>query len=135
MKIIVCVDDKGGIMFNHRRQSQDRVLREEILKMTAGKPLWMSSYSAKMFESCRGVSVAEDYLSRAAKGDFCFIEDTASIAGHADAIEEIILFKWNRVYPADVYFTFPDNYEYKMVESRDFAGFSHEKITQEVYVP
>lgn len=27
MKIIVCIDDKNGMMFNHRRQSKDR---EEI---------------------------------------------------------------------------------------------------------
>ena len=40
MKVIVCVDDKGGVMFNHRRQSQDRVLRERILGMTAGQTLW-----------------------------------------------------------------------------------------------
>lgn len=135
MRIIVCVDDKGGVMFNHRRQSQDRVLREEILKMTAGKTLWMSSYSAKMFEFRQGITAAEDFLNRATSGDFCFIEDTVSISEHADSIEEIILFKWNRAYPADVYFTFPDNHVYKMVESREFAGFSHEKITQEVYVP
>ena len=26
MKLILCVDDKGGLAFNHRRQSRDRVL-------------------------------------------------------------------------------------------------------------
>ena len=31
MKLILCVDDKGGLAFNHRRQSRDRVLNERIL--------------------------------------------------------------------------------------------------------
>ena len=30
MKLILCVDDKGGLAFNHRRQSRDRVLNERI---------------------------------------------------------------------------------------------------------
>ena len=41
MKIIVCVDNQNGMMFNHRRQSQDRVLRKRILELTGGEKLWM----------------------------------------------------------------------------------------------
>ena len=37
MKIIVCVDNQNGMMFNHRRQSQDRVLRKRIMELTGGK--------------------------------------------------------------------------------------------------
>ena len=36
MKIIVCVDNQNGMMFNHRRQSQDCVLRKRILELTGG---------------------------------------------------------------------------------------------------
>ena len=46
---IVCVDDHNGMMFNHRRQSQDRVLRADILELTGGKKLWMNAYSRKQF--------------------------------------------------------------------------------------
>ena len=49
MIIIAAVDDRNGMMFNHRRQSQDKVLREKILSLTAGKLLWMDHYSAKQF--------------------------------------------------------------------------------------
>lgn len=49
MKIIVCVDNQNGMMFNHRRQSQDRVLRKRILELTGGKKLWMNAYSQKQF--------------------------------------------------------------------------------------
>ena len=132
MKIIVCVDDNLGVMFNHRRQSQDRVLREKVLEMAAGRPLWMNSYSAKVFGTLPDISVAEDFLDKAQEGDFCFVEETP-IAGYEQSIEEIILFKWNRVYQADVHFGFPDQNKFKLIETCDFAGSSHEKITMEVY--
>lgn len=132
MKVIVCVDDKGGVMFNHRRQSQDCVLREHILEMASGQTLWMNSYSAKMFGDLPNIAVAEDFLDKAAEDDFCFVEDT-SIAGYEHAIKEIIVYKWNRVYPADKYFNLPADLEFKLAETCDFAGFSHEKITKEVY--
>ena len=31
MIVIACLDDNGGMMFNHRRQSQDRVLRWSVV--------------------------------------------------------------------------------------------------------
>lgn len=132
MKIIVCVDDKGGVMFNHRRQSQDRVLREHILEMASGQTLWMNSYSAKMFGNLPSIAVAEDFLDRADEDDFCFVENIP-ITGYEYAAKEIILFRWNRTYPADSYFNFPAEPEYKLTETCDFTGFSHEKITKEVY--
>ena len=54
MKIIVCVDNQNGMMFNHRRQSQDRVLRKRILELTGGKKLWMNAYSQKQFLQVNG---------------------------------------------------------------------------------
>ena len=32
MKIIVCLDDYGGMLFNHRRQSRDRVLIADVMQ-------------------------------------------------------------------------------------------------------
>ena len=31
MKIIVCLDDYGGMLFNSRRQSRDRMLIDDIM--------------------------------------------------------------------------------------------------------
>ena len=47
MILIVCIDDNKGMMFNHRRQSQDRVLRRHILDMVGNGKLWMNEYSGK----------------------------------------------------------------------------------------
>ena len=50
MKLILFLDARGGMLFNHRRQSQDRYAREYILKMTEGARLLMNPYSAKQFK-------------------------------------------------------------------------------------
>lgn len=39
MKLIVCMDDKNGMAFNHRRQSRDRVLAERIMELTENAKL------------------------------------------------------------------------------------------------
>lgn len=40
MIIIACTDDNQGMLFNHRRQSQDRVQRQRMLQRTGGAKLW-----------------------------------------------------------------------------------------------
>ena len=51
MHLIVCVDDRMGMGFAGRRQSMDRVLREDLLALTRGAALWMAPYSAGQFEA------------------------------------------------------------------------------------
>ena len=50
MILITCVDNNMGMLFNHRRQSQDRVLKERILKSASGKIFWMNHYSENQFK-------------------------------------------------------------------------------------
>lgn len=133
MILIVCVDDSGGMLFNHRRQSQDHLLRERILRLTAGKQLWMNHYSAKQFDAIPQVKVDDNLLSKASAGEYCFVED-ALLSPYEKRAEKIILFKWNRRYPGDLYFDINlNNGSWKMTNTQDFQGSSHEKITMEVY--
>lgn len=76
MKLILCVDDKGGLAFNHRRQSRDRVLNERILMHCGMHRLWISPYTAKLFGADTAVRlcIAEDCLERAEEDDYCFAE-------------------------------------------------------------
>ena len=133
MILIVCVDDHNGMMFNHRRQSQDRVLRADILELTDGKKLWMNAYSRKQFaeSDAEKIRVDETFLDAAEDGEFCFVEN-ADVSGCVERIDEIYLYRWNRDYPADVYFPV-DLSMWKCVETKEFAGSSHEKITRERY--
>lgn len=131
MKLIFCIDDKKGMMFFGKRQSQDSVLREWILNHTAGSKLWMSSYSAKQFKDLTGYIVDDDYITKAAVGDYCFIEDK----GYSlDDVTEIILCHWNRKYQADKVFDIDLKAEgFKRTDSIDIKGSSHDKITIEIY--
>ena len=128
----VCIDDRGGMLFNHRRQSQDRLLREDLLAEAAGRPLWMNSYSLRQFPSPPpNLCVDEEFLDRAGPGELCFVE-TVDPAPWRERMEGVILYRWNRRYPADLYCTLPLE-DFVLEERREFAGSSHECITREVY--
>ena len=47
MNLIICVDNKNGIMFNGRRQSRDRAVCEDILDMSGEHLLYTSEYCLK----------------------------------------------------------------------------------------
>lgn len=127
MILCLCADDRLGMTFGGRRQSKDSAVRQRLWELSGGK-LRMSAYSARQFEQT--VYSGADYLSGAADGDWCFAENADYLA-YADFIEQLILFRWNRHYPADGHFEFPR--KWRLVRSEDFPGSSHEKITMEVY--
>ena len=75
MILIVCVDDNMGMAFNHRRQSQDRLLRRRLLERVGASKLWMSPYTARQFDALlENVQVSETFLSEAEAGEYCFAE-------------------------------------------------------------
>ena len=132
MILIVCLDDKGGMMFNNRRQSSDKVVISKIAEITQGSKLWLNNYSQSLFDQAHlPLAVDDDFLQKAGGGEFCFAEN-ADIAQYTLKIEKIYLFRWNRHYPADFYFPV-DLIDYKLIARSDFLGNSHEKITLEVY--
>ena len=145
MVLVVATDDQGGMMFNKRRQSQDRVLRARILDLAKDSRLWMNAYTGRQFAdsgdraeipmdggSQTEILIDDAFLEKAGTGEYCFVEN-ASAAPYESRIEKIVLFKWNRAYPGDFFFDM-DLSAWKRIETEDFAGASHEKITQEVYV-
>ena len=135
MLIIACVDERNGMMFNYRRQSRDSVVYQDVLRECYGKRLYMNAYSGNLFAESEGVDIriSEDILSRAGDEDACFIEDI-ELAGFEDQIRQVILYKWNRKYPADRYFTLNlSDGSWECQKTEEFKGSSHERITKEVY--
>ena len=134
MILISCVDDRMGMLFGGRRQSQDRVLRERIVQLSSKSKLWMNHYSAKQFSEndASHINISDDFISEALRGEFCFAEDLL-VSEIEDSVEMIILYKWNRTYPFDLSFDI-DLSKWCLAETKDFEGSSHEKITEEVYV-
>ncbi|MCB6414959.1 ribonuclease Z [Faecalimonas umbilicata] len=135
MIVVACIDERKGMMFNCRRQSRDRAVCNDILKDCEGHRLYMTAYSKGLFEKMGNaeIVVSEDMMQQARNDDSCFIEDI-DISGHEKLIQEVILYQWNRHYPADTYFPLDLSEEKWVLEKRDeFQGSSHEKITKEVY--
>lgn len=134
MKVIVCLDDSAGMLFNKRRQSQDKVLREDIINNLHGAGLCMNEYSFKQFKDTTEIpiTVDEKFLEHAGEDDYCFVENTA-LSQYERNISTLIIYHWNREYPADFYFDLElENWD--LVSTEEFAGYSHEKITKEIYI-
>lgn len=129
MQVIITVENRNGMLFNHRRVSKDQKVSEQILAYCQDKELWMNAYSAKLFENGQQIRVSETFLEQ--KDAICFVEDQ-DITPYLPEIDTIVLFHWNREYPADFFFTV-DLSGWDLVYQEEFAGKSHEKITMEVY--
>lgn len=130
MKIIACLDDNNGLLFNNRRQSRDRVVIEDILKDCHNSKLWINNFSKSLFDSPH-VKISEKFLNEACESEYCFIENV-NLKLYEKYINEIILYKWNRVYPTDFYFDINLS-TWNLTQVTEFKGNSHERITKEVY--
>ena len=76
MNVILCADDRDGLMFGGRRQSRDRAVIEDIGDLTRGCRFLMNRYSDKMFgeygsENHETFEDTEEMLNAAGQGDFC----------------------------------------------------------------
>ena len=120
--------------FHHRRQSRDRVLIDNLLAMVGEERLWISSYSVPLFEGKqKELSVSESPLNEAGAGEWCFVENQACKQILPD-LEEVVIYWWNRHYPSDLRFDIDLCKEgFSLQKREEFAGFSHEMITKEVF--
>ena len=132
MRVALCVDDFGGMLFNERRQSRDRVLLSDLAAEVGDGRLLISPFSEDLFP--RGATVRADFLEVAERDDLCFVED-APLSPCLDRIDELIIYRWNRRYPRDLLLDIdPIATGFRLVSRTEFAGYSHEKITKERYI-
>ena len=139
MIVYIAVDKENGMLFNNRRQSQDRIMRENMLRDCVDSKLWIAEYSRRLFLdenenlTPSNVIVDDDFLANAGENDHCFVEK-ADIAPWMNKIDTIVLYKWNKSYPADTYFdtSLLDN-NWKKFSLNHFKGSSHDKIFKEVW--
>lgn len=140
MVIVVAVDDRYGMTFNHRRLSQDRELRSHILAVVIEKNrhLWMNAYTRNLFANLSPAEeeiliTDEDFLAKAPEGDFCYVENV-NVRPYENRIEEVLLCQWNRRYPADTYWELNMS-EWSLLCSEEMAGSSHKTLTINHYRP
>lgn len=132
MKIIICLDNNNGLMFNNRRQSKDSKVIENIFETIGLANLYINDFSADIFAD-RNVIKCNNFLEKCQKDDYCFIENT-DFEKYIDKINTIIIYRWNRSYPFDKKFNTEFLTSFHLESSTDFAGTSHDKITREEFI-
>lgn len=134
MNVIVCIDDAGGMLFNGRRQSKDKRLRQQARELAQGQPLWMNSYTASQFsEDGYEIIADEAFLDKAPDDAWCFVEN-CDLLPYLEKIQQMAVYHWNRRYPSDVKFPIEVlRSQWKQLSAKEFEGNSHERITEEVY--
>lgn len=125
--IALCIDKGNGRLFYGKRTSSDREVRKRLLDMT--DVLYVDSYTAAQF--------TEDY----GKEKLRVVDDPAGIAEGTAFIElqdiprdadRIVIFNWNRKYPADRFLDFRFS-GWRKVKKEDFEGYAHPKVTMDVW--
>lgn len=130
MEIIICLDDNNGMLFNNRRQSRDSKVLWDI-KNNLQNSLTIFPFSEKLVSSAE--IPYEIMYGSASENTVLFIEDRG-INEFLPAVHKITVYRWNRVYPADMSLDIDFSAEgFKSVSVCEFEGTSHEKITKEVY--
>ena len=134
MILIVCVDEKNGMIFNNRRQSRDKILIAHILEVTKNKKLWITNFSQDIFNmsDANNLIIDDQFIEKMREDDYCFVENI-EVKTLIDKVDKIIIYNWNRNYPADQYFDI--NLDEWVIDSEEeFSGSSHDKITQKIYI-
>lgn len=144
MKLIVCTDSRGGMMFNKRRCASDRLISADILREGGGR-LLISPYSEKiikrpiedeLFPSGEALPyrVSGDPLGEAGVDDTVFVEDRNPLP-FAEKIQTLIIYNWNIPYPFDVRLELvPEQFGFELTAVTDIPGNSHDIVTKSVYV-
>ena len=127
MVVYVCLDDRNGMLFNNRRQSRDGAVLADIRASVPGL-LTIDSFSEKLISA----SAIPYAVGDPVPGVHFFLENRRA-SELLPLAEKIVLYRWNRVYPADLRFD-GDLSGFALESTREFPGNSHETITKEVYV-
>jgi hypothetical protein len=130
MEIIICLDDNNGMLFNNRRQSRDSKVLWDI-KNNLQNSLTIFPFSEKLVSSAE---IPYEIMSgSASENTVLFVEDRG-IKEFLPVTNKITVYRWNRVYPADMSLDIVLSAEgFRITQTVDFEGTSHEKITKEVY--
>ncbi len=132
MKVIVCIEDRGGMMFNKRRGSRDRLVSLDMLVEAGAGRLYIEPYSEKLFRGNEeSVHVVDNVLEETPEDGCCLVEDR-DLAGSEDKIDTLIIYRWNRVYPYDRQLDI-DMGRYERIGQVEFAGYSHDCVTKDMF--
>ncbi len=131
----LAVDSRGGMAFNHRRQAKDTELISGLVRRFGGGGIFISPYSARLFESFGGVAVCNDPVSECVGGSLCFVESPSLLHDVHDNFSKIVLYCFGIPYPADEYFTLDlRELGYRRISKEKLKTYLHDRLTCEVWV-
>ncbi len=133
MILIFTLDDQNGTNLAGKRQSSDRIVADRILAL-AGDRLRIKSNTMSFWKNNdtkpKHTAVVQT-IGQLAENSMFFAE-TPVPAELMQAAEQIYVFRWNRRYPSLAKDRVSlEGYQCTILE--EFPGYSHEKITLEVY--
>lgn len=133
MTLYFCLDDRNGLGFNGRRQSRDAAVLADIQSRLDGELLIDPLSLAMVREAGIPCCIALPDLPPELPGCHYFVEQREP-GGWIAGARQVVLYRWNRHYPADRWFTVDlEALGFRLQETGEFPGNSHEKITREVY--
>ena len=129
LTVYVCLDDRGGMSFNGRRQSRDSKVFEDIRQELTGE-LLIDPFSEKLIARAGlPYRLIEGPLPQ--EGDF-FLEMRP--AEEALTADRIVTYRWGRHYPADRRWELDlEEHGFSLAAQTAFQGTSHELIGKDVY--
>lgn len=131
--LIFTLDDRNATRFVNKRQSKDAEVAKRIAAICSGTRLYIRRESESFFSDLREkpVFVFFESLIEVPDNAVVFVEKAVDEKLLKTA-KEIRVFRWNRVYPSLIADRINlDGFEKETVG--EFAGVSHEKITEEIY--
>ena len=133
LSVIYATDERGGMIFNKRRVSRDKLLIKDIVDTVCGK-IYISEYSKLLFEEYADrVVICADPLFDAPSGAVCFVE-FPPIVPYIKDISRITVYNWNRRYPFELCIDIsPIQCGFRSVSVCEFVGNAHDKITKEIF--
>lgn len=120
-------------MFNNRRQMKDKQVIADLVKRFGGRGIFISEYSARLFESYENATLSADPIADCTDGALCFIETPELLTSIGDC-DTVVIYNWGIPYPADKYFyTDLSSLGFKKISKDKLATEIHNKVTREVY--
>ena len=128
--LIVCLDPKGGMLFNNRRQTIDYELVSIIEK--SYNDIYIFPFSEEYFSNVR-CTVSDNPFLCAGSDSTIFLESGNALE-YAEKIDKLIIYRWSSVYPADTYFDIvPLDCGFKLRGKITFSTTVHKNIIKEIY--
>lgn len=129
MKIIACVDNRLGMMFNHRRVSFDRYIVDDLQELLDRELIIVNADLACKINKKLSVQISNTVMIDTDK--YQWIENV-NLSNYQYEITDLILYYFNRDYPYDIELGI-DLSLYEIQNRKDFKGYSHDKITRIIY--